>query len=137
MKKVNLLLFSLVTVFTLLSCSTERKFSTCSETEQEVLYAELSERLDRYFISAFQNNKSDVLRMLDDERDSFKFVDIYGMLGETNAMLETLLVEMHDVCEQWADDHNLDFEDWGNYYAESFGTYYGLHLMDLLMELGK
>jgi hypothetical protein len=111
------------------------KFSSFSETEQEELYAELSERLDKYFITAFQNNKSE--KMLDDDHESFNFVDIYGMLKDADAMLETISVEMFDVCEQWAADYGIDFEDWGNNYAEDFSTYYGLHLMDLLMELGE
>ena len=117
-------LISIVIVFFLLSCSVGNKFSNHSETEQEELYDDLSERLDQYFIPTIQENLLAFLFVLNDDNESLEDV-----------ILEKISVEMFDVCEQWATDNNIDFKDWVNLYAEDFSMYYILHLLEFVEKL--
>jgi len=124
MKNTNLFLVSLIAMFLLFSCSSGNKFATYSEAEQEELYAELSERLDQYFIPTIQENMM-----------SFLFILALDNSDVEDAMLEKISVELLDICEQWAADYNIDFEDWANRYAEDFSAYYVIHLLQLAEEL--
>jgi len=124
MKNTNLFLLSLTIMFVLFSCSSGNKFSTYSETEQEELYNELSERLDQYFIPAIQDNMM-----------AFLFILALDNTDVEDAMLEKISVEMLEICELWAADYNIDFEDWANRYAADFSAYYVIHLLQLAGEL--
>jgi len=121
MKNINLFLAVLIAMFLLFSCSSGNKFSTYSDTEQEELYNDLSERLDQCFIPVIQEY------ML-----LFLIVDNENL---EDAILEKISVEMLDICEQWAIDNNIDFDDWVNTCAENFSIYYVLHLLQMMGEL--
>jgi fructose-specific component phosphotransferase system IIB-like protein len=152
MRHLNILIISTLAVFFLFSCTQEKQFSSCSETEQEELYDALTVRLDEYFGSVLQNEEQ--LQQLfiagldDDARlalllgsvisendENFNAKDVFAIIKENNAAMENFVTEMLTVCEQWANDNNIDFEDWANTYAEDFSVYYVLHLVELAGKL--
>ena len=124
MKHLNIFIISIFVALILFSCTTKNQFSSYSETEQEELYAELSDRLDQYFIPTIQYNLM-----------AFLFISALDDTNVEDAMLEKISFELLDICEQWAADYNIDFEDWANKYAEDFSTYYVIHLLQLAGEL--
>jgi hypothetical protein len=152
MKQFNLILFSILAVFFLFSCSPKKQFSSYSETEQEELYDALTERLDEYFSSVLQDDEqlqqlfiaglgddAQLLLLLGSsisENDgNFDAKSAFETIKENNTAIEDFVVEMLTVCKQWADDYNIDIEDWSDNCAEEFTVYYMLHLIEVISEM--
>jgi hypothetical protein len=100
----------------------EVQYLSLSPEKRDKLKADLFERLDRYFISALEDDES-LMQLI-----------LLSAMGENSEVLEeAILNKMLPILEEWIEDNNIDADSFTESDSEEIGVDYVLHLLELIV----